>query len=409
MANITSNRLIASPEVVKSPCMFRGDITNIIAYRPPVAIAIGGLIAMAVGIGIGRFIYTPILPSMLVSLDLSKSTAGLIASSNFAGYLIGAIGAMAIRLPGSRRAWLLGALLASTATTAAMGVTTSVATFLALRLAGGAASAFVLILASALVLDCLAAAGRPRLMALHFAGVGCGIAISATLVAVQFAAGASWAVTWQTSGAVSLLGTLAVALLLPSGEKSPSAPRSSGSTVREPRLRRFILAYGLFGFGYVITATFLVAIVRADPVIQSLEPVIWTIVGLAAAPSVVLWSSLARRIGIPTAFAIAALAEAVGVLASVVRPGTAGICLAALLLGGTFMGLTALGLMRGRELSPDNPRVIAAMTGAFGVGQIIGPLVAGVLSDALGGFAMPSTMGAAALIAAAWLARREGG
>jgi len=375
--------------------------------RSPVPIALGGLIAMAVGIGVGRFVYTPILPPMLAALGLSKSTAGLIASANFAGYLAGALGAMRATLPGSRRAWLLGALLASAATTAAMGVTSSIAAFLVLRFLGGVASALALILASALVLDRLAEAGRPGLMALHFAGVGSGIAVSAALVATQLAAGASWAAMWQASGAVSLLGTLAVALLLPAGREPPAAAGASRGAARDPRLRRMTLAYGLFGFGYVITATFLVAIVRAAPAIRALEPVIWIVVGLAAAPSVMIWGWLGRRIGIQTAFAVAALAGAVGVLPSVVWPSAAGICLAALLVGGTFMGLTALGLVRGRELARGDPRrVMAAMTGAFGVGQIVGPTLAGVLSDALGGFAVPSAAAAGALVLAAWLARR---
>ena len=168
------------------------------------------------------------------------------------------------------------------------------------------------------------------------------------------------------------------------------------------------VAYGLFGFGYVVTATFLVAIVRATPAIRELEPVIWIVVGLAAAPSVWFWSVLGRRIGLATAFGVAALAEAAGVLASVVWPSPIGICLAATLVGGTFMGLTALGLMRGRELavSDDHRRVMAAMTGAFGVGQIIGPALAGVVSDVTGGFAVPSLAAATALVMAAWLARR---
>jgi predicted MFS family arabinose efflux permease len=387
------------------------------ATPSPISIALGGLIAMAVGIGIGRFVYTPILPPMLATLGLSKSTAGLIASANFIGYLAGALGATKATLPGSHRAWLLGALFASAVTTAAMGLTTSIAGFMVLRFVGGVVSALALILASALVLDRLAEAGRPGLMALHFAGVGVGITVSAALVATQLGAGESWAAMWLASGAVSLLGTVAVAVLVPGHREPPPVPRTSQGTRRDPRLRRMTLAYGLFGFGYVITATFLVAIVRATPAVRALEPVIWIVVGLAAAPSVMFWSWLARRIGIQVAFAIAALAEAVGVLASVVWPSAAGICLAALLVGGTFMGLTALGLVRGRELARGVPgqgeaghgdprRVMAAMTGAFGVGQIVGPALAGVLSDALGGFAVPSVLATGALVVAAWLARR---
>jgi predicted MFS family arabinose efflux permease len=269
------------------------------------------------------------------------------------------------------------------------------------------ASALVLILSSALVLDRLAEFGRPGLSALHFAGVGVGIALSAGVVAA-LAGDGGWPVMWQVSGGLSLVGALAVALLVPPLPNKPVVTRSSAAVPRNDRLRRMTVAYGLFGFGYVITATFLVAIVRATPAIRELEPVIWIVVGLAAAPSVWFWTLLGRWIGLAAAFGVAALAEATGVLASVVWPSSIGICLAAILVGGTFMGLTALGLMRGRELavSADPRRVMAAMTGAFGVGQIVGPALAGLVFDMTGGFTMPSVAAAGALVMAAWLARR---
>jgi predicted MFS family arabinose efflux permease len=371
-------------------------------------IAFGGLIAMAVGIGIGRFVYTPILPPMMATLGLSKTASGLIASANFAGYLLGALGTTRAALPEPRGLWLPGALVLSAVTTAAMGVTVSVPGFMVLRFLGGIASALALILSSALVLDRLEELHRPGLGALHFAGVGVGITISAAFVAIQLAAGGSWASMWLTSGAVAFLGAVAVAVLLPAPQAaSPVSRQPAGVRPRDPRLWRITIAYGLFGFGYVITATFLVAIVRATPAVRELEPIIWILVGLAAAPSVVVWTRLGRRIGTQAAFAAAAMTEAAGIIASVVSPGMVGLCLAALLLGGTFMGLTALGLMRGRELAPDNPRpVLAAMTGAFGIGQIAGPALAGVVSDALGGFAVPSLAAAGTLIMAAWLTRR---
>ena len=377
--------------------------------RSPVLIAFGGLIAMAVGIGIGRFVYTPILPPMLAALGLSKTAAGFIASANFAGYLVGALGASRAALPGSRRGWLVGALIASGVTTAAMGFCGSVAGFMLLRFMGGVASALVLILASALVLDRLAQAQRPGLASLHFAGVGLGITLSAAIVAALLAGGLSWDRMWQACGGLSLIGAGLVWRLLPASEPMAAPAVPGGAAPRDPRLRRMTIAYGLFGFGYVITATFLVAIVRATPAVQALEPIIWIVVGLAAAPSVMVWTFLGRRFGLSTAFALAALTEAAGVLASVLRPDSAGICVAAVLVGGTFMGLTALGLMLGRSLARGDPRrVMAAMTGAFGVGQIVGPLVAGVASDAFGGFTVPSIAAAAALVLAAWLAHRSG-
>ena len=166
-----------------------------------------------------------------------------------------------------------------------------------------------------------------------------------------------------------------------------------------------VIAYGLFGFGYVITATFLVAIVRQTPEIRPLEPWIWMLFGFAAVPSVPMWQRLGLRMGLTKAFAVACLIEAAGVAASVEWVGVAGVCLAAVLLGGTFMGLTALGLMSGRALSGGRPqRIIGMMSASFAAGQMIGPGVAGVLSERTGDFRAASLVAAAALLCAAVLA-----
>ena len=111
------------------------------------------------------------------------------------------------------------------------------------------------------------------------------------------------------------------------------------------------VAYGLFGFGYVITSTFLVAIVAVHDEVRVLEPWIWMLFGLAAIPSVTIWARLGERIGAMNAFAVACIVEAVGVAASVEWVTITGVCFSALLLGGTFMGLTALGFIAARSLS----------------------------------------------------------
>lgn len=370
-----------------------------------VSTALGGLIALAAAIGIGRFVYTPILPPMIAALGLSKSAAGLIASANFLGYLGGALAVALPALPGSRRLWLLGALAISALTTAGMGLTQALPVFLVLRFVGGAASAFVLILASTVVLEHLAEAGRGGLSALHFAGVGSGIAVSAALVALLLQWSQPWSSLWLASGAVSLVALVAAAALLPAGVAPTRAAAGTTTELVDPGLRRLVIAYGLFGFGYVITATFLVAIVRGTPAIRELEPVIWIVFGLAAAPSVALWTRIAAPLGIPKAFALASLVEAAGVLASVAWPSVLGVFVAAILVGGTFMGLTALGLIRARALASGDPRrALAWMTGAFGLGQIIGPAFAGMLSDRLGSFMVPSLAAVAALLISAALA-----
>ena len=366
--------------------------------------ALGGLCAIAAGIGVGRFVYTPILPPMIAALGLSKSQAGLIASANFLGYLIGALLAAMPTLPGARRGWVLGALAASTATTAAMGLADNVPAFLALRFTGGVASAFVLIIASTMVLEHLAAQRRGGLSAVHFAGVGSGIAVSAALVAVMLRAAQPWWSLWLASGALSAGGLVAAAALLPRHSAPAQAGGTQADAALDPALKRLIIAYGFYGFGYVITATFLVAIVRGAPAIRALEPVIWVIFGLAAAPSISLWTWIARSTGIPRAFALACVVEAVGVLASVAWQSVAGVFVAAILVGGTFMALTALGLIRARELARgDARRALALTTAAFGIGQIVGPYFAGIVSDHLGSFTVPSIAAAVALVIAAVL------
>ncbi len=373
----------------------------------PVPLAFGGLIAMAAALGIGRFVYTPILPAMTEALGLSNAQAGLIASANLLGYLIGALLAAMPRLPGSRRAWLLASLAVSAATTGGMGLTSSMGPFLVLRFIGGAASAFVLVLASAMVLDGLAVARRTDLAPVHFAGVGVGIAVSALAVSALIAIDAEWRTLWYAPGVLALAALAVVAWLIPN-EPRPLQPPAEAQREPWPRgLGSLICAYGLFGFGYVITATFLVAIVRTSPAIRPAEPLVWLVVGLTALPSVAVWAKISARFGVPLTFCAACLAEAVGVAASVLWPSIAGILFASALLGGTFMGLTALGLARARRFAPANPRpLLARMTAAFGLGQIIGPSLAGYLFELTGGFTVPSIMAAGALVAAAGIVLR---
>ncbi len=372
--------------------------------RQAASVALGGLIALAAALGIGRFVYTPILPFMEESLGLSKAEGGVIASMNYLGYLLGALAAAAAALPGGQRAWFLAALAISALSTGVMGLSSSMTVFLAARFVGGAASAFVLVFASALVLDRLAAAGRSGLSTVHFAGVGCGIALSAVLIAGLAAGEFGWQMQWLSSGALSLLALGAVVWLVPSKAQAKRPTASTQSTGIDRRLTALIVAYGLFGFGYVITATFISTMVRASPESRSIEPVIWLVVGLAAIPSVALWAWIGRRWGNARTFTIACLVEGVGVAMSVLVDNAVAVVVSAALLGGTFMGITALGLIHARHLSTDDPRrILALMTAAFGLGQMIGPAFAGFAHGLGDSFLVPSLAAAAALLVAAAL------
>ena len=368
-------------------------------------LAIGGMLAMAAALGIGRFVYTPILPVMMDALGWSKVDAGLVASANFLGYLIGALVAGRGVFAANPRRWLQIALVVSVMTTLGMALTDEMLVLSGLRFVGGVASAFVIICASTLVLEQLAVAGRGQLAGVHFAGVGVGIIVSAAVVAALAQSGAGWRSMWVVSGLVASLTALVAMAFVKLAPASVSVAAKAQTAVATPGVASMVIAYGLFGFGYVITATFLVAIVRQTPEIRPLEPWIWMLFGFAAVPSVPMWQRLGLRMGLTKAFAVACLIEAAGVAASVEWVGVAGVCLAAVLLGGTFMGLTALGLMSGRALSGGRPqRIIGMMSASFAAGQMIGPGVAGVLSERTGDFRAASLVAAAALLCAAVLA-----
>lgn len=365
-------------------------------------LSFGGLLAMAAAMGVGRFVYTPILPPMVEAIQLTKAQAGLIASANFLGYFVGAILA-AVRLPGTRRFWLLSSLSVTAICLLGMGLTTAMPAFLGLRFVAGMASAFVLIFSSALVIDRLAATGNGALSAVHFAGVGVGIAVSAAIVAVMLHAGAVWTMLWFASAAVAGAASLAVVWLVPPDDTTARTAPTGGSAHLSGDFVALLLAYGLFGFGYVITATFVVDMVRGTPTLAHLEPYIWMLFGVSAVPSVALWTGLGRRWGVLRLYAVACVVEAAGVATSALWLHPASIVISAVFVGGTFVGLTALGLVASRSGGGDPRGRIALMTASFSFGQILGPAFAGYVYDAKGSLAMPLLVAVATLVLAALL------
>ena len=215
---------------------------------------------------------------------------------------------------------------------------------------------------------------------------------------LAWAVGLGWRVQWLASGAASLAALLAARRLVPHARETlpPAAEPGRSSAC----LTVLVLAYGLFGFGYVITATFISTIARATPA----ESLVWVAVGLSAAPSVAAWVAIGQRIGNEASFALACVIEAAGVVLSVLSVGLAGLLVSAVLLGGTMMGLVALGLIEARRLTRGDPRRgLALMTATFGLGQMIGPSFAGLLYDFAGSFRLPSLTAAAALLVVALL------
>lgn len=364
--------------------------------------ATAGAIAMAVAMGFGRFSYTPILPAMMVDLGLSRADAGVIASANFVGYLTGAVLGAYGWAHGHERRIGLASLVATTLLLAAMGLSSSVVMLSLIRFLAGLASAFSMIFISGIVLGHGLLARSENVPAVHFGGVGLGIAFSSLCVWASPLAGiaglsASQA-DWFTGALVGLIGTIVVALMLPGGRASRNGAVREKPLIWTRPLTVVTLTYGLFGFGYVITATFLVAMARDASGGHSIEFLAWLLTGLSAALSVYLWRFAVPRFGLAGVYAIGLLVEALGLVLTVSLPQPYAPLAGGLMLGATFMMITAYGLQIGRQLAPESPRkALALMTAAFGIGQIIGPMVAGWLAERTGSFAAPTLIAAAVL------------
>ena len=374
----------------------------------PVLVGVAGALILVTVMGIGRFAYTPLLPRLRDALGLGIVAAGDIATANFVGYLLGALLSGPITARRGRAGWLSLALLLSTLTTAAGCVPWSWPVWLALRFAAGFASALGVVIGTALVLDYLAAAGRPRLIALHFPGVGIGIVLSVLLIEAARLGGLSVFGQWGVLGVPAGLASLVARTVLRRLPNPDPPPRATG--VAHPPLlfsgevKRVVAAYGLLGFGYVITATFLVAMARELDAAVWLEPLSWIVVGATAAPSVPLAQKLAARFGMFPVMRAAFCVEAAGVLLAGYGEGTAAVLIGAACVGGTFLSITALVLGAARALGGAHADgLLGWMTAAFGFGQLLGPALAGRLAEVASGFGPPSLLAALALAAAALL------
>lgn len=357
---------------------------------------------MAIALGIGRFGYTPMLPAMQAGGGLTLEAAGGLASLNFVGYLVGAFAAAAVPR-GAVRSWVFRLVLtASLATTAGMATIPSVPLWGALRLLSGVASGGVFVLSSAIVLDRLASQGRSHLAWVHFAGIGTGIALS-TFAIVVLGLAEHWRQGWLALGATGLV------LSVPcwpgvQDRPEPAAPAASSpsATPRRSGIRWLFLAlvaaYFFEGAGYIVTGTFLVAIVKSTAGLEPLAGTVWIVVGLAAAPSCWLWLKIAGRLGELNALIACFAVQALGIALPLVSASAAAALGGAVLFGGTFLAIAMLMVGYGSSVSGlARGPAVSLMTVSFSLGQMLGPLMAARLAAGPAGFA-PALEAAAALV-----------
>lgn len=406
---VTPSRIGNEPESndsVAQPALFDKSSSKTSQPRLPLPAitALAGTLLLAVVLGIGRFAYTPLLPAMQEALGWSVRQAGDVASANFLGYMLGAILASILAQRRQRRLWLLVGMALAVASISAGLVVTSFAAWLAIRFVAGVASALGLILGTAVIMEYLVAQNRPQLGALHFAGVGTGIVVS--VLAIEMARRAQFTIfgQWGLLGLISLLLLGATWRLLTQIPAQPALPKAAGhpDTSHQPlfskRFTRLSIAYGFFGFGYVVTATFIVAMARGLERAAWLEPLTWLIVGLFAAPSILVWQRIAQRTTIFAALRFAYAVQALGVLLAGFGSNQVALLIGGACLGGTFMGMTALGLAAARQTAGDDSgRAMGWVTAFFGLGQLLGPALAGRLAQLTHSFAAPSLLAAALL------------
>ncbi|AWJ88622.1 MFS transporter [Azospirillum baldaniorum] len=383
-----------------------------------VRVLIGGVLVLVISMGVGRFAFTPILPAMQAATGLGTDAAGLLASLNYLGYFLGALGVGLVPQGAARTAVFRTALIASVTSTAGMGFTEGMAAWAVLRFVSGLASAGLFILGIAMTLDALARAGRESWTGWLYTGVGLGIASSGLFVAVM-GDRLGWRGDWLWLGLACLgFGTLSWLWVSDAprapGHMAAARPTPAPSLRPSAPMVLLTLAYFLEGAGYIVTGTFLVAILKTMPETAPLGAAAWMVTGLAAMPSGIVWAAAGRRLGLWRALILAHVVQTVGILLPITGSPAAAL-LSAVLFGGTFVGIVTLSFTLGRHLSGGaSARVIGALTAVYGLGQIIGPVPAGLVvartgsfDSALLGAAAAVLAGALLLAAGAWMAGRR--
>ncbi|HEV7578247.1 MAG TPA: YbfB/YjiJ family MFS transporter [Caldimonas sp.] len=417
------------------------------------AIAIAGLIALAVAMGIGRFAFTPILPMMLHDGVVDLHAASWLASANYLGYLAGALLCTFVpllwprlpRLPPIDGPTLVRTGLAATAVLTLAMALPAPALWPVLRFLAGVASAMVFVFSSAWCLAQLAARGQASLGGAMFAGPGAGIVASGLLASAMVAwhwhAADAWLVfgvlacllsapvwrVFKTAAAEGPAGvaaaTAASAAAAAAASTRASTPASASVATPTPTLTpagaatapvapehphaevaALAVAYGISGFGYIVTATFLPVIARAAlPADSPWFDLFWPIFGAG----VILGALLATRARVSGDLRLllgaAYLVQAVGIAIGLAAPTAAGFALGSFLLGLPFTALTYFALQEVRRL---RPRHVASTTGLvtaiWSLGQTAGPAMVAVLlrrtTDVGAAFTLSLVIAAGALV-----------
>ncbi|MFP4918176.1 YbfB/YjiJ family MFS transporter [Staphylococcus pseudintermedius] len=346
-----------------------------------------GMIALFIVIALGRFAYTPILPFMQLDTGLDNKSVGLLATFNYLGYLIGAMLPI-FYIMKSKVFDLKCYLLLNVATMLLFGVTDHFVIWSLLRLLNGISSGAVFVLASNIVLEALHLARREGIAGLLYSAVGLGL-FSSSLFIFLYTDVTHWRETWIWLGSAAFILTLIIIVCL---RENPTLPEPASHKAHGPekviRYSKkfyipFAIAYFCEGAGYIITGTFLVAIVKTMPTLSEYAALSWMFVGLGAIPATVLWSMIGQRIGICLSVILAFLLQIVAVLMPIFTVNAFAIALSSMIFGATFLGLTTLFMSKSHQITFETKgnNLVAVMTLIYSVGQMIAPYISGILIE----------------------------
>ena len=379
--------------------------------------AIACMVVLAVALGIGRFAFTPLLPLMLHGGGLDIRHGGWLASCNYAGYFAGALTCAALRVEPARM--VRAGLALTVLLTLAMGLTSHFWIWAIVRFAAGMVSAWTFVFASQWGLRRLAELGAHHWGGVIYAGPGFGIIATGLFVSIAGRLGATvgWlgfglaaaglsALVWRVFAAVPASPPVAASANGHSGNGAthPTSPAASATTSSAPPSHRadafwLVVLYGVAGFGYIITATFLPVIARHALPGSAWPDLFWPMFGLALIVGALGAARLPHHWDNRTLLAACYVLQAAGLASGIVWPTAGGFAFGSVLIGLPFTAITLFAMREARRLRVDHAAgLMGYATAAYGVGQIVGPLVAAPIAVHTGSFSLALWLAAGALL-----------
>lgn len=361
-----------------------------------------GIFSLLLALGIARFSYTPLLPLMQQQAGLGLAEGGWLAAINYCGYLSGAlIASMISDLHLKDRLYRIGMIVAI-ASTVLMGLTDNLWVWLLSRYIAGLASAAAMLLGTGLILNWLLRHDHRPELGIHFAGIGLGIAGCSVAVWLMTPT-LSWREQWFALSALACLLAVPALRWLPAPDNagvSKTGQKLEDNPPSQLFLRLFMAAYFCAGVGFVISATFIVAIINQLPGMAGKGAMIFLAIGIGAAPACISWDFIARRTGELNALILAALLQIVGILLPITTSGLVPALFAALLFGSTFVGMVSLVLTMAGRYYPTKPaKMMGKMTISYGAAQILAPAITGWLATQTGHYAGGLWLAAGVMVA----------